>query len=89
MPQGPTTAVAAAVAASPCCAAASLRCNWDAFWGAVAKDHCHAGLIWNERTRAELREALQVGRSGFSVACFSVVCVEHAHVMEAFISLPA
>ena len=38
----------------------SLRCNWDAFWGAALKDHCHAGLIWNERTRSELREALQV-----------------------------
>ena len=38
----------------------SLRCNWDAFWSAALKDHCHAGLIWNERTRSELREALQV-----------------------------
>ena len=40
----------------------SLRCNWDAFWSAALKDHCHAGLIWNERTRSELREALQVRR---------------------------
>lgn len=40
--------------------AASLRLNWEAFWAAVAKDHSHAGLIWNERTRSELREALQV-----------------------------
>ena len=38
----------------------NLHCNWEAFWGAVLKDHCHAGLIWNERTRSELREALQV-----------------------------
>ena len=37
-----------------------LRGNWEAFWSAVDKDHCHAALIWNERTRAELREALQV-----------------------------
>jgi DnaJ family protein C protein 13 len=37
-----------------------LRGNWDAFWAAAMKDHCHAGLIWNERTRSELREALQV-----------------------------
>lgn len=22
-------------------------------------DHCHAGLIWNEQTRAELQEALE------------------------------
>ena len=38
----------------------ALRCNWDVFWGAALKDHCHAGLVWNERTRSELREALQV-----------------------------
>lgn len=36
-----------------------LRANWDAFWAAVDKDHCHAALVWNERTRSELREALQ------------------------------
>ncbi len=40
-------------------AAPQLRANWDAFWAAVDKDHCHAALIWNERTRSELREALQ------------------------------
>jgi DnaJ family protein C protein 13 len=36
-----------------------LRGNWDAFWAAAEKDHCHAALVWNERTRSELREALQ------------------------------
>ena len=41
-------------------AARGLKGNWEALWAAVAKDHCHAGLIWNETTRAELREALQV-----------------------------
>lgn len=40
--------------------AGGLKGNWGLFWGAVLRDHCHAGLIWNEGTRAELREALQV-----------------------------
>lgn len=40
--------------------AGGLKGNWAAFWEAVMRDHCHAGLIWNEGTRAELREALQV-----------------------------
>ena len=40
--------------------AGGLKGNWALFWGAVLRDHCHAGLIWNEGTRAELREALQV-----------------------------
>ena len=40
--------------------AGGLKGNWTLFWGAVPRDHCHAGLIWNEGTRAELREALQV-----------------------------
>jgi len=40
--------------------AGGLKGNWGLFWGAVQRDHCHAGLIWNEGTRAELREALQV-----------------------------
>lgn len=52
----------------------SLRCNWDAFWSATQKDHCHAGLIWNERTRSELREALQV-RTLSTVH----TALEHAH----------
>lgn len=40
--------------------ARGLRGNWDAFWAAALRDHCHAGLIWNQQTRSELREALQV-----------------------------
>lgn len=40
--------------------AGGLKGNWALFWGAVVRDHCHAGLIWNEGNRAELREALQV-----------------------------
>eukprot|EP00983_Pelagomonas_calceolata_P008680 283487-Pelagomonas_calceolata.AAC.1 len=35
-----------------------LRGNWGALWHALAMDHYHAGLIWNEATRAELRGAL-------------------------------
>lgn len=33
--------------------------DWAAFWSAVEKDHAHAGLVWNERTRAEVCEALR------------------------------
>ena len=40
--------------------AGGLKGNWALWWGAVMRDHYHAGLIWNEGTRAELREALQV-----------------------------
>jgi DNAJ protein RME-8 N-terminal len=40
--------------------AGHIKGNWDALWSAVLRDHYHAGLIWNETTRAELREALQV-----------------------------
>ena len=36
-----------------------LNCNWSAFWDAVERDHSHAFLIWNERTRLDLRNALQ------------------------------
>jgi DnaJ family protein C protein 13 len=35
-----------------------LRGNWPALWAAAARDHHSAGLIWNERTRGELRAAL-------------------------------
>ena len=47
-------------AAAGAALARGLRANWEAFWAAAARDHCHAGLVWNERTRSELREALQV-----------------------------
>ena len=36
-----------------------LRANWGAFWDALDRDHSHAALIWNERTRLDLRSALQ------------------------------
>lgn len=39
---------------------ASLKGNWEALWVNIGRDHEHAGLVWNEQTRAELREALQV-----------------------------
>lgn len=36
-----------------------LLCNWPKFWRAFSLDHSRADLIWNERTRQELRQALQ------------------------------
>ncbi|KAK8644898.1 hypothetical protein V6N13_118759 [Hibiscus sabdariffa] len=36
-----------------------LLCNWPEFWRVFSLDHNRADLIWNERTRQELREALQ------------------------------
>ncbi|KAI5416395.1 DnaJ sub C grv2, variant 3 [Lathyrus oleraceus] len=36
-----------------------LLCNWPEFWRAFDLDHNRADLIWNERTRQELRESLQ------------------------------
>ncbi|KAL6642638.1 hypothetical protein ACP70R_020819 [Stipagrostis hirtigluma subsp. patula] len=36
-----------------------LLCNWYGFWKAFSLDHNRADLIWNERTRQELKEALQ------------------------------
>ncbi|XP_008800082.2 dnaJ homolog subfamily C GRV2 [Phoenix dactylifera] len=36
-----------------------LLCNWYEFWRAFGLDHNRPDLIWNERTRQELREALQ------------------------------
>ncbi|KAK9149024.1 hypothetical protein Scep_007781 [Stephania cephalantha] len=35
-----------------------LLCNWPEFWRAFSLDHNRADLVWNERTRQELREAL-------------------------------
>uniref|UniRef100_A0A7S2T2D5 J domain-containing protein n=1 Tax=Chloropicon primus TaxID=1764295 RepID=A0A7S2T2D5_9CHLO len=32
---------------------------WDMFWRAVASDHSSAALIWNERCRTELQDALE------------------------------
>ncbi|KDO80431.1 hypothetical protein CISIN_1g000052mg [Citrus sinensis] len=36
-----------------------LLLNWPEFWRAFSLDHNRADLVWNERTRQELREALQ------------------------------
>ncbi|XP_042055385.1 dnaJ homolog subfamily C GRV2-like [Salvia splendens] len=36
-----------------------LLLNWPGFWRAFGLDHNRADLIWNERTRQELMEALQ------------------------------
>ncbi|KAL8488337.1 hypothetical protein ACS0TY_024112 [Phlomoides rotata] len=36
-----------------------LLLNWHGFWRAFGLDHNRADLIWNERTRQELMEALQ------------------------------
>ncbi|CAK9172284.1 unnamed protein product [Ilex paraguariensis] len=36
-----------------------LLLNWPEFWRAFSLDHNRADLIWNERTRQELRETLQ------------------------------
>ncbi|XP_024961047.1 dnaJ homolog subfamily C GRV2 isoform X2 [Cynara cardunculus var. scolymus] len=36
-----------------------LLLNWPEFWRAFSLDHNRADLIWNERTRQELRGALQ------------------------------
>lgn len=36
-----------------------LLCNWPEFWREFELDHSRADLIWNERTRQELKEALK------------------------------
>lgn len=40
--------------------ACAVKGDWEALWSALARDHHHAGLVWNETTRGELRLALQV-----------------------------
>ncbi|KAG2494521.1 hypothetical protein HYH03_007288 [Edaphochlamys debaryana] len=69
---------AAAAAASPAAGAAAslaadvavgggsagLKGNWEAFWGAAERDHCHAGLVWHAGCRQELREALEREEAG-------------------------
>lgn len=58
----PPPSTPAALAAAPAVVAVvprpSLKGNWAAFWEACMTDHCSAGLMWNERTRQELRDAL-------------------------------
>ncbi|MCO5552633.1 hypothetical protein L7F22_006148 [Adiantum nelumboides] len=36
-----------------------LLCNWPEFWREFGLDHSRADLVWNERTRQELKEALK------------------------------
>lgn len=49
-------------------ASGGLKGNWPAFWAAAVKDHCHAGLIWNESTRRELRDVLEREEAGLRAA---------------------
>lgn len=39
--------------------ASVLRLNWDGFFESALSDHSDAALLWNERTRQELRSALE------------------------------
>ncbi|GIL47629.1 hypothetical protein Vafri_4396, partial [Volvox africanus] len=41
-----------------------LKGNWEAFWEAATRDHCHAGLIWHAGCRQELREVLEREEAG-------------------------
>ena len=47
------------------CIAGGLKGSWEALWQNLFRDHGHAGLIWNERTRSELLEALHVRKPGW------------------------
>ncbi|CAI5949315.1 unnamed protein product [Closterium sp. NIES-65] len=55
----PAGAASASALASSEASTAGGGLNWERFWHEFAGDHCRADLIWNERTRQELREALQ------------------------------
>lgn len=59
---------AAAVAALTLQVSGGLKGNWDALWSAVLRDHCHAGLVWNAATRAELRDALDMEHAALAAA---------------------
>jgi len=65
-PPPPALAPAAPQPALPPPPARGLRGNWPALWQALARDHCHAGLVWNEGTRQELRSALEREEAGLS-----------------------
>lgn len=51
-------------------------------WGAVGRDHHHAGLIWNETTRAELRLALQVCDSVLRHEALRLIDNQHLALVE-------
>jgi DnaJ family protein C protein 13 len=63
--EAPTASTSAAPARLPPRAPYSLlKGNWGALWDALGKDHFHAGLIWNEQCRVDLRQALEREEAG-------------------------
>ena len=40
-------------------AEAAAPLNWAMLWSAIWEDHTRPDLLWNQRTREELREAVQ------------------------------
>lgn len=57
--QPPLPAPAQVIAENVAVGSGRLLGNWPEFWLEFGLDHSRADLIWNERTRQELREALQ------------------------------
>ncbi|GIM04041.1 hypothetical protein Vretimale_8678, partial [Volvox reticuliferus] len=62
----PSTATGTALPDNRAAASTSwgLKGNWEAFWDAATRDHCHAGLIWHAGCRQELREVLEREEAG-------------------------
>lgn len=56
--QPPVPAPAQIITESVPVGSGCLLCNWPEFWREFALDHARADLIWNARTRQELRESL-------------------------------
>lgn len=57
--QPPVPAPAQVMTESVAVGSGGLVCNWPEFWREFGLDHSRADLIWNARTRQELRESLQ------------------------------
>ena len=57
-PPLPVTQPAQLARAPPSPSTAPPTSDWGGLWRDMARDHAHAGLVWNEATRAELRDAL-------------------------------
>ncbi|KAG0618514.1 hypothetical protein M758_4G070400 [Ceratodon purpureus] len=57
--QPPVPAPAQIITENVATGSGGLLSNWPEFWREFGLDHSRADLIWNERTRQELREALQ------------------------------
>ena len=53
-----TPSSTALVSSSSSSSSLASLADWRSLWRDLARDHAHAGLVWNERTRAELRDAL-------------------------------